>query len=100
MMWTTRVRADSGATSELGVETRVFWGGREGYMSLRHTNMKREKAHLATFLYSAKEYARKNGFTGTFFIEPKPCEPSKHQYDYDSETVIGFLRQYDLLGDF
>jgi xylose isomerase len=62
--------------------------------------MKREKEHLARFLHMAKDYARKQGFKGTFFIEPKPCEPSKHQYDYDSETVIGFLRQYDLLGDF
>jgi len=62
--------------------------------------MKREKEHLAKFLHAAKDYARKNGFKGTFFIEPKPCEPSKHQYDYDCETVIGFLRQYDLLNDF
>jgi xylose isomerase len=69
-------------------------------MSLLNTNMKREKEHLAKFLHSAKDYARKNGFKGTFFIEPKPCEPSKHQYDYDCETVIGFLRQYDLLNDF
>jgi xylose isomerase len=69
-------------------------------MSLLNTNMKREKEHLAKFLHAAKDYARKNGFKGTFFIEPKPCEPSKHQYDYDCETVIGFLRQYDLLNDF
>jgi len=69
-------------------------------MSLLNTNMKREKEHLAKFLHTAKDYARKNGFKGQFFIEPKPCEPSKHQYDYDSETVIGFLRQYDLLSDF
>jgi xylose isomerase len=69
-------------------------------MSLLNTNMQKEKEHLARFLHTAKDYARKNGFTGTFFIEPKPCEPSKHQYDYDSETVIGFLRQYDLLKDF
>jgi xylose isomerase len=62
--------------------------------------MKREKEHLAKFLHAAKDYGRKNGFKGTFFIEPKPCEPSKHQYDYDCETVTGFLRQYDLLGDF
>jgi xylose isomerase len=62
--------------------------------------MKREKEHLAKFLHTAKDYARKYGFKGTFFIEPKPCEPTKHQYDYDSETVIGFLRQYDLLNDF
>jgi xylose isomerase len=62
--------------------------------------MKREKEHFARFLHTAKDYARQNGFKGTFFIEPKPCEPSKHQYDYDCETVIGFLRQYDLLNDF
>jgi len=88
------------ATIALGGENYVFWGGREGYMSLLNTNMKREKEHLARFLHTAKDYARKQGFKGTFFIEPKPCEPSKHQYDYDCETVIGFLRQYDLLNDF
>ena len=82
------------------VRIMFFWGGREGYMSLLNTNMKREKEHLAKFLHTAKDYARRNGFKGKFFIEPKPCEPSKHQYDYDCETVIGFLRQYDLLNDF
>ncbi|MDE3251367.1 MAG: xylose isomerase [Bacteroidota bacterium] len=95
-----QVKAALDATIALGGENYVFWGGREGYMSLLNTNMQREKEHLARFLHTAKDYARKNGFTGTFFIEPKPCEPSKHQYDYDSETVIGFLRQYDLLNDF
>ena len=95
-----QVKAALDATIALGGENYVFWGGREGYMTLLNTNMKREKEHLAKFLHAAKDYARKNGFTGTFFIEPKPCEPSKHQYDYDSETVIGFLRQYDLLNDF
>lgn len=95
-----QVKAALDATIALGGENYVFWGGREGYMSLLNTNMKREKEHLAKFLHAAKDYARKNGFKGTFFIEPKPCEPSKHQYDYDSETVIGFLRQYDLLNDF
>jgi xylose isomerase len=69
-------------------------------MSLLNTNMKRELEHMARFLHMAKDYARKQGFKGTFFIEPKPAEPSKHQYDYDCATVIGFLRQYDLLGDF
>jgi len=88
------------ATIKLNGSGYVFWGGREGYMSLLNTNMKREKAHFATFLHKAKDYARANGFKGTFFIEPKPCEPSKHQYDYDAETVLGFLRQYDLLNDF
>lgn len=95
-----QVKAAIDATIALGGENYVFWGGREGYMSLLNTNMKREKEHLAQFLHTAKNYARKNGFKGKFFIEPKPCEPSKHQYDYDCETVIGFLRQYDLLNDF
>ena len=95
-----QVKAALDATIALGGENYVFWGGREGYMSLLNTKMKREKEHLAKFLHTAKDYARKNGFKGKFFIEPKPCEPSKHQYDYDCETVIGFLRQYDLLNDF
>jgi len=69
-------------------------------MSLLNTDMKREQEHLARFLQTARDYARKQGFKGTFFIEPKPCEPTKHQYDYDAATVIGFLRQYDLLNDF
>lgn len=95
-----QVKAALDATIELGGENYVFWGGREGYMSLLNTNMKREKEHFARFLHAAKDYARSNGFKGNFFIEPKPAEPSKHQYDYDCETVIGFLRQYDLLDDF
>jgi len=95
-----QVKAALDATIALGGENYVFWGGREGYMSLLNTNMKREQEHLARFLHTAKDYARKNGFKGTFFIEPKPCEPSKHQYDYDSATVISFLRQFDLLQDF
>src|SRR5215212_7900998 len=95
-----QVKAALDATIELGGENYVFWGGREGYMSLLNTNMKKEKEHLARFLHTAKDYARKSGFKGTFFIEPKPMEPTKHQYDYDTETVIGFLRQYDLLNDF
>ena len=95
-----QVKAALDATIKLGGENYVFWGGREGYMSLLNTDMKREKEHFAMFLHKAKEYARGKGFKGTFFIEPKPCEPSKHQYDYDCETVIGFLRQHDLLNDF
>ena len=95
-----QVKAAIDATIALDGENYVFWGGREGYMTLLNTNMKREQEHFARFLHTAKDYARNNGFKGTFFIEPKPCEPSKHQYDYDSATVIGFLRQYDLLGDF
>jgi xylose isomerase len=95
-----QVKAALDATIALGGENYVFWGGREGYMTLLNTDMKREKEHFARFLHTAKDYARRNGFKGTFFIEPKPMEPTKHQYDYDSETVIGFLRQHDLLGDF
>lgn len=87
-------------TIKLGGENYVFWGGREGYMSLLNTNMKKEQEHFAMFLHMSKDYARKNGFKGQFFIEPKPMEPSKHQYDFDAATVIGFLRQYDLLDDF
>lgn len=88
------------ATIALNGENYVFWGGREGYMTLLNTDMKRELDHLATFLAMARDYARRNGFKGTFFIEPKPCEPTKHQYDYDSATVIGFLRHYGLDKDF
>jgi xylose isomerase len=95
-----QVKAALDATIELGGANYVFWGGREGYMTLLNTNMKREQEHLAKFLHTAKDYARKNGFKGTFFIEPKPCEPTKHQYDYDAATVISFLRQYDLMDDF
>ncbi len=95
-----QVKAALDATIALEGENYVFWGGREGYMSLLNTNMKREKEHFARFLHTAKDYARKNGFKGTFFIEPKPAEPSKHQYDFDCETVIGFLREHDLLNDF
>ncbi|MDE1191082.1 MAG: xylose isomerase [Arachidicoccus sp.] len=95
-----QVKAALDATIKLSGENYVFWGGREGYMSLLNTNMKKEQEHFARFLHTAKDYARKQGFKGTFFIEPKPCEPTKHQYDYDAATVIGFLRQYDLLNDF
>jgi len=95
-----QVKAALDATIALGGENYVFWGGREGYMSLLNTDMKREQEHLAKFLHAAKDYARKNGFKGTFLIEPKPCEPTKHQYDYDAATVLGFLQKYDLLGDF
>lgn len=88
------------ATMALNGENYVFWGGREGYMSLLNTNMKRELDHLARFLHMAKDYARSQGFKGTFFIEPKPMEPTKHQYDFDAATVISFLREYDLMDDF
>jgi xylose isomerase len=96
----TQVKNALDATIALGGENYVFWGGREGYMSLLNTDMKRETEHLAKFLTMARDYARKNGFKGTFFIEPKPMEPTKHQYDYDAATVIGFLRQHGLDKDF
>jgi xylose isomerase len=85
---------------ELGGEAYVFWGGREGYYTLLNTLVAREKAHLATLLTKARDYARGKGFTGTFLIEPKPMEPTKHQYDTDCETVIGFLRANGLEKDF
>ena len=88
------------ATIELGGECYVFWGGREGYMTLLNTDMKREKNHLATMLKMARDYARYKGFKGTFLIEPKPMEPTKHRYDADTETVIGFLHQHRLVEDF
>ena len=84
----TQVKNAIDATIELGGSNYVFWGGREGYMSLLNTNMKRELDHLGMFLNLAKDYGRKNGFTGTFLIEPKPMEPMKHQYDFDAATVI------------
>jgi len=88
------------ATMALNGENYVFWGGREGYMSLLNTDMKRELEHLAKFLTMAKDYARSQGFKGVFFIEPKPMEPSKHQYDFDCATVVGFLNQFELQNDF
>ena len=88
------------ATIDLGGRGYVFWGGREGYMSLLNTNMKREKQHMGTMLQMARDYARAKGFKGVFLIEPKPMEPMKHQYDVDAETVIGFLKEYGLENDF
>ena len=88
------------ATIALGGENYVFWGGREGYMSLLNTDMGRELDHMAQFLKMCRDYARSKGFKGTFFIEPKPMEPSKHQYDFDTATSIGFLREYGLDKDF
>ncbi|MHB9151225.1 MAG: xylose isomerase [Spirochaetales bacterium] len=95
-----QVKAAIDATIALGGQGYVFWGGREGYMSLLNTDMKREKDHLARFLAMARDYGRKQGFKGMFYIEPKPMEPSKHQYDFDVETVAGFLRAYGLDADF
>ena len=88
------------AGMKLGAENYVFWGGREGYMSLLNTDQKREKEHMAIMLGLARDYARSKGFKGTFLIEPKPMEPTKHQYDVDTETVIGFLRAHGLDKDF
>lgn len=96
----TQVKRALDITHELGGENYVFWGGREGYYSLLNTDMKREKEHLARFLSMARDYARKIGFEGTLLIEPKPMEPTKHQYDFDVETVIGFLRAHGLHNDF
>jgi len=95
-----QVKAAIDATITLGGQGYTFWGGREGYMSLLNTDLKKEKEHLARFLIMARDYARKQGFKGAFYIEPKPMEPSKHQYDFDTETVIGFLRHYGLDKDF
>ena len=88
------------ATIALGGENYVFWGGREGYMSLHNTDMKRELDHMAMMLTKARDYGRKQGFRGTFLIEPQPKAPTKHQYDYDAATVIGFLKNYGLDKDF
>ena len=88
------------STIALGGENYVFWGGREGYMSLHNTDMKRELAHMGMMLSMARDFGRKNGFSGTFLVEPKPMEPSKHQYDFDVATIIGFLRQHGLDRDF
>ncbi len=96
----TQVKNMIDTTIKLGGANYVFWGGREGYMSLLNTHMKREREHLGRFLSIARDYGRKQGFQGPFFIEPKPMEPTKHQYDYDAATVIGFLREFDLLDDF
>lgn len=96
----SQIKAAIDNTIKLGGAGYTFWGGREGYMSLLNTDMKAEKDHLAMMLTLARDYARKQGFTGCFYIEPKPMEPTKHQYDYDSETVIGFLRAHGLDKDF
>ncbi|WP_299246884.1 xylose isomerase [uncultured Aquimarina sp.] len=95
-----QVKSALDATIALDGENYVFWGGREGYMSLLNTDMKRELDHIAEFLRMARDYARAEGFKGTFFIEPKPMEPTKHQYDFDTATAIGFLKEYGLEKDF
>lgn len=96
----SQVKAAMDATTELGGDNYVFWGGREGYACLQNTDTKRELEHFAMFLEKARDYGRANGFEGTFLIEPKPMEPMKHQYDFDAQTVIGFLRHHGLAGDF
>ena len=96
----TQIKNAIDATIELGGQNYVFWGGREGYMSLLNTDMKREREHLAMFLSIARDYGRRNGFKGAFLIEPKPMEPTKHQYDFDVATVIGFLKEFGLNQDF
>ncbi len=96
----SQVKAAIDATVELGGENYVFWGGREGYACLQNTDTKRELEHLAIFLEKARDYGRSIGFDGTFLVEPKPMEPMKHQYDFDAQTVIGFLRHHGLAGDF
>ena len=88
------------ATIALGGENYVFWGGREGYMSLLNTDMKLEQDNIGRLFNMAKDYARSQGFNGTFFIEPKPMEPSKHQYDFDAATSINFIREQGLENDF
>src|SRR5207302_6040811 len=87
-------------THELDGAGYVFWGGREGYTTLLNTNLKREIEHLAAFLHMAVDYKRKIGFKGQFYIEPKPKEPTKHQYDFDAAACLNFLREYHLLEDF
>jgi len=96
----TQLKNAIDATIELGGENYVFWGGREGYMSLHNTDTRRELDHLGMMLSMARDYGRSKGFRGTFLIEPKPMEPSKHQYDFDAATVIGFLKEYNLEEDF
>ncbi len=88
------------ATKELGGENYVFWGGREGYETLLNTDLKKEQEHMAKFLHMAIDYKKKIGFKGQFLIEPKPCEPTKHQYDTDAASTLYFLKEYDLLDDF
>ncbi len=87
-------------TKELGGTNYVFWGGREGYQNLYNTDMKREMDHMAAFMHMAVDYAKEIGFTGQFLIEPKPKEPTKHQYDSDAAACINYLRAYDLMDSF
>ncbi len=88
------------ATKELGGENYVFWGGREGYETLINTDLKKEAEKMARFFHMAVDYKKKLGFKCQFLIEPKPCEPTKHQYDSDAATTLNFLREFDLFDDF
>lgn len=96
----TQLKNAIDATIELGGQNYVFWGGREGYMSLHNTDMKRETEHMGMMLTMSRDYGRRKGFKGTFLVEPKPMEPTKHQYDFDAAAIIGFLRKYGLDKDF
>src|SRR5262249_52593207 len=87
-------------THELGGAGYTFWGGREGYTTLLNTDLKREQEHLAKFFHLAVDYKKQIGFNGQFYIEPKPKEPTKHQYDFDAAACLNFLREYDLLPHF
>ena len=95
-----QVRRALDATVELGGSGYVFWGGREGYTTLLNTDVKQEREQMAAFLHLAADYAREAGFTGTLLIEPKPMEPTTHQYDFDAATTLGFLREFDLFDRF
>ena len=95
-----KVKACIDATIKLGGMGYVFWGGREGYETLLNTDVALELDNMARFLTMARDYGRKNGFKGDFYIEPKPKEPTKHQYDFDAATCLNFLRKYSLTGDF
>lgn len=95
-----QIKSAIDATVKLGGQGYVFWGGREGYETLLNTDMGLELDNMARLMHLAVDYARSIGFTGDFYVEPKPKEPTKHQYDFDSATVIGFLRKYGLDKDF
>ncbi len=96
----SQVKKAMEVTKELGGEGYVFWGGREGYETLLNTDMKRELDHLGAFLNMAVDYKKKIGFEGQFYIEPKPKEPTKHQYDFDAGNCYAFLQKYGLVNDF
>lgn len=96
----TQVRRALDATVALGGRAYVFWGGREGYTTLLNTDLEQEREQMAAFLHLASDYAKEIGFEGTLLIEPKPMEPTTHQYDFDAATTLGFLREFDLIDRF